>query len=357
MSDIPIDEKPRLVDKVRSQRHNRAYDRVVDIIKTLPWIVPITIIVWVYAERKQQTPSAPYTFPVGVRIEAPNRLATLQEPNSGQVIITLAGPSANVQRVVERLRTNPSHPALLFTVPASTQSGTVQFDAMGAIATNPEFDSIFKDNGISIQSITPAELQISVDNVEEHNEIPIHKPDGLTDLEGEPQFAPVDVTIRAPESVFAKGDKFVVADMAQLAAMKQPGSHTVSVPLRWNQHGPNITIQPETVNVTFTVRSKVIQKTEKGVPIWPAGPIVALQQYHIDAPTALQEINLEGTPDQIKSLEDNGLFALLYLRDVREGETVDEPVHFVLPPGMRVLGKDGKPADYTVPVKITKIHQ
>jgi hypothetical protein len=188
-----------------------------------------------------------------------------------------------------------------------------------------------------------------VDDVDPHDNVPIRKPDGLTDLEGDPQFAPAEVTIRAPGSVFAKGDKFVVADMAQLPAMKQPGQHTVSVPVRWNQHGSDIAIQPETVNVTFTVRSKTVQVTEKGVPIWPAGPIVALQEYHIDAPAALQQITLEGPKEEIAALENNGLFGLVYLRDVPEGQTVDEPVHFVLPPGVRVT------KDYTVPVKITKI--
>ena len=117
------EQKARPVDTVlRPKKHGRTFDRNIGVIKTLPWVIPITIIIWIYAEREQVGEPETATFPLAVRIDVPNRIVTLEDPSSSQITATLKGPSVNVRKVIEQLKANPDHPAITFTVPAEPRA-------------------------------------------------------------------------------------------------------------------------------------------------------------------------------------------------------------------------------------------
>src|SRR5881392_2688309 len=61
-------------------------------LKTLAWVTPLTILIWVYAEREQVT-SRPVTIPIAVKSVDPNRIVRLRSGDES-VSAQISGPNA-----------------------------------------------------------------------------------------------------------------------------------------------------------------------------------------------------------------------------------------------------------------------
>src|SRR4051812_15684629 len=100
--------RERMTLRARSWWRNYfSRDRVMNGVRSLPWVVPLTLLIWVYAEREQVVP-VPVAIPIEVVSTDPNRLVTIEgqsRPASGrpQVMATLSGPKAQTESVKDRL--------------------------------------------------------------------------------------------------------------------------------------------------------------------------------------------------------------------------------------------------------------
>jgi hypothetical protein len=343
-------EEARPVDTIlRPRKHSRLYDKVIDVIKTLPWIVPITIIIWIYAEREQTVTGQKVTFPIAVRVESPHRIAALSNPADGLVVATFDGPIANLQHVIELLKANPDHPAIVYTVPAGTDRGTFRTLALSAIADNP----MFAQYGIRVTDVAPAQLEIMVDDIDEPM-VDVKPLEGLTNLEVVPQFSPAQVKIHAPHSMFGPDNRFVTAKLDT----SKPGLHEHErVDVTWSHVGgeKNVSIEPPWVYATFTVRTRDVPKTISGIPIFIAEPAFTRTKYQITAPDSLPPINFLGPKDEIDQLSE-GVKAFLELIDLREGDQTEQ-VRFEFPPSVHNVHVVSKVQDYTVTFHVSQVKQ
>src|SRR5947209_13465364 len=89
-------------------------ERVVDMLKTLIWVAPLTVLIWVYAEREQSDRRDNVTVPIAVKINATNRIVVLVDPPDKNLVVTLSGPRTALQRVIDQVQSTPEKPLIVY---------------------------------------------------------------------------------------------------------------------------------------------------------------------------------------------------------------------------------------------------
>ena|SRR5947209_7170065 len=185
--------------------------RVLDVLKTMGWVAPLTVLIWIYAER-QQTESMVTQIPIDISINAPDRMVIVKDPPDRTVVATLNGPRNGVQRVDDALK---AHERIQLTLVGKISSGEQPIaNTASLISASP----LFLQNGVSVRDITPRFLRVQVDDIKEQL-LPVTYAGDVKNLSGAPQFLPERVKVRAPDSVLklaASQNKLqVVADLSK----------------------------------------------------------------------------------------------------------------------------------------------
>src|SRR3982750_1628129 len=115
--------------------------KTVDVLKTLAWVAPLTILIWIYAEREQSIPVSGVSFPIEVRTTDPTRLVTLRDPADHNVVATLLGPRTSVERVMRELQAGGAeHPAVQITIENfKERKGEYRRQMADVLSRNPIF--------------------------------------------------------------------------------------------------------------------------------------------------------------------------------------------------------------------------
>src|SRR5688500_9862212 len=99
-------ERPQLVDYGRDGGAVRRWARgtftrenLVSGAKTLAWVVPLTVLIWVYAEREQLIPEQSVPIPINVTSGDPSRVVTLLHPPDKMILADLEGPRSRIDAV------------------------------------------------------------------------------------------------------------------------------------------------------------------------------------------------------------------------------------------------------------------
>jgi hypothetical protein len=330
--------------------------QVIDGLKTLAWVAPLTILIWIYAERKQATTRQNVSIPVEIRVNAKDKLVV---PSDQNFTATLSGPQASVQRMIEAIGvpTADRHALIQITLDANS-SGELRLSSGDYLLRNP----IFRQAGISVRDVLPTTFTVTVFDMEERI-LPVRAPEGLKNI-ANPRFVPSEVTVRAPKQVLEAATKnnrdFVLADLSKADAINQPGHHDVPGVSVTPAFAPeHVTIEPTTVTASFEVNRPDAEATlEYPVPIWPAAPTAILAKYKVECPVVIPNIRVVGPPDQIDLLKSGGyrVVALLYVTpdDLRDGATHRKVLRFDLPPGVRVAND---PEQYAVQFTLSERQQ
>src|SRR5438105_14225149 len=168
--------------------------RALDVLKTLGWVAPLTVLIWIYAER-QQTEDKVVEIPIDISINASDRIVMVKDPPDRKVFATLNGPRNGIQPVIDALT---AHERAQIALDGRLASGEQPIpNTAGLIANNP----LFLQNGVSIRDITPRFLRVQVDDMKEQMLPVVHTGD-VKNIVGTPQFLPERVKVRAPDSVF-----------------------------------------------------------------------------------------------------------------------------------------------------------
>src|SRR5215212_8683287 len=62
-------------------------DNIVSNLKTLAWVVPLTLLIWIYAEREQVAPAKDVSVPFELTSPDPGRIVTLRPPQDKNLIL------------------------------------------------------------------------------------------------------------------------------------------------------------------------------------------------------------------------------------------------------------------------------
>jgi hypothetical protein len=322
-------------------------EQLLSSLRSLVWVAPLTVLIWIYAEREQVEP-ATAQFPIEVRSGAPGQVAHLADSRGGTVLATIRGPKAKVSQAVEALQAGA--PVQVF-VGGGRQPGFHDIE----IPTLIEADPRLRDNGLTVIQCDPRLIRVEVDTLrEEQLDVKI-RPEVAPLLNGPPLFDPPQVKVTAPASAFkAKGAAYVEADLPP--DQRTPGRHgPVSVRISAvGLSGPDVALRQSSVMATFDVRDADERLELNRVPvkmlitpeIADAYRVVPDRKFDLSVP-------VYGPPDLIRQLKNGDLpvkpeanFSVTSA-DVTAGK-VTRKLDYVLPEGIRMLNQDRKEVTFTI---------
>ena len=171
-------------------------DNLVDWLRTLAWVVPLTLLVWIWAERQQlaRTPS-PVAIPVTLQANSGDVVVHVLSPADGNVMAELSGPQTALDEARNLISNPTSGQRVIINVDGNATRGRHEVSAL-AIEDSP----IFTSRGVSVLNATPGQITYSVEKIVEAN-LPVQMPADVTNLDGVAAFDPPTVKFRGPQSL------------------------------------------------------------------------------------------------------------------------------------------------------------
>src|SRR5688572_30356625 len=370
----PETDRPQRIDYGRESGALRRWARgavtrenLVSGAKTLAWVVPLTVLIWVYAEREQLIPEQSVPIPINVTSGDPSRVVTLLHPPDKMILADLEGPRSRIDAVRNEFSRSGGVQSLDILLDRLQLSpGKHELRTASLVASQPMFDT----NGIAVTNCQPPMLHVMVDEYVTR-EVPIEPHPSVTNLVGKPIFEPPKVKIRAPSSDFVRaGDVKVYADLGAVPELANPGSHAgLAVPVYTDAlTGPNVSLAPGNVKATVEVRQADETYVMPFMAVWPVMPMAWQKEYRVEgAPDTIPTVTVKGPPDKIallkRAMENPGAVTFYAVLEIQgedrpaEGQSVgpvrSRQLNFEagLPDGVRVSPED---AQRTVDFKLVR---
>ena len=355
---LPRQPIPAVVDSFarkaaeRARRFQRRFTRqnVVSFLKTLAWVVPLTLLIWIYAEQEQLVTATNVPATIDVQSTDPGRTVTLLSPREKMILCDLRGPNSILDRIRESL--TPTSP-LVLDIDDSTPLGEHEIQTLPKIESN----SRFKSAGLTVEKASPESLRILVDRLQERD-VSVEAPPGLLSLQSA-SFTPSTVKIKGPQHVLDKlaeannGHLAVIADLANLPILNSPGQHPpVAVSLLPVDAADDVTCSPSTVAATLTVKESDVAGTATNLPIYLLASGSLLDKYKITyEPLFYPSVKVIGPPDKIDQINSHQArpIAVLELEDEDAKNPRPKSLRILdLPPGVHLAKGEDPKASFTV---------
>jgi hypothetical protein len=349
----PVDTPHRVREEMthfrRWVRRNTSRDAIVSSLKTLAWVVPLTLLIWVYAEREQETPQRDVPILISVKSNDPNRVVKLTKDIVVQA--DLRGPRSQLDTVRAELAKSNESQAIRIDIPNSLPTGLADIPVQ-QIENAP----LFVDNGIKVENIHPGTVQVLIDKLDTR-ELPVEvRPADSAALSSHPVFTPATVKLRAPlqviESYEGKGELKVYADIAVLDVLQQPGTHenVPNIPLVTPVKDDNVSLSQTTVKGSIEVKAADAHDTLNSLPVWVGGAPPVMRDYEVQlTQPVITNVTVTGPADKIQELmkPDSPMRAearawlIVTREDTRTVGTVQsKKLLYVLPKGVTVSPQD-----------------
>lgn len=278
-------------------RHTFSVASLINTLKSLVWVAPLSVMIWIYADRALTPLPVALSIPIVPHSPDPSRIVRLVEPDSGKVRADLDGPNGSLQPVLKQL-----------------ESGTVvaDFDVPESALQTPgnhRIDSallnelpLFTNNSITVQNIEPTDLVINVDVIQSAQVQVQPAPEG-ENFVTPPVFEPRKVTVRAPASVITPG-LVVYAHLKEAKESLAPGPQDLTgIPLSLSTGDTaNVTITPATVSAHVEIKKTDVNGTIPSIPIWATYPPGVDDTVKATYDTTLSSVVVTGPEDLVRAL-------------------------------------------------------
>lgn len=314
--------------------------RIYEVLRNLVWVVPLTVLVWLYAEREQVEPPQRIAFSITVTSGRADRIVTLANPADQVLSIEIEGTKPRIEQVRELL----SKRGLQIIAPPQLELGPqVPLPTQELLATNP----IFTDRGIVVNSPNPAALMLNVDEMHPGIEIrPTIPQDVASRLEGVAELTPPTVMVSGPKRALLN-PAAPIEVIADLTVPQVPGTREIpAVPL--HVKAPNdrlFIVTPNTVKAKVTLKSSSVRYTINSVAVFPFGPPDLLNRYNVNFPNGsfLSRVTVVGPQEEINKIS-SGDFMPRALVEVTSQDVRDplpkSPSLYILPEHVTVSDED-----------------
>ena len=283
-------------------------DRAKETIKTLLLVVPLTLLIWVYAERSQSTEER-ITLSIDIESPDPQQAAMLvhgagdDESGAPTVTLTVEGPRSRIVYVKSEIARLSREGKLKMAVPSLLGSGR---DHDISVASLAAINAPFEGSGVTVRTAEPESITVKIDPIESRD-VSVQLPREAAQLVTEQRFEPALVRVRGPVSVLNKvisrPDGFSAVVDLSAVAWRTPGRKTLeNVPLQPTGN-PLLTFTPASVNVslyanplqpTFTIPSMFISVQK---------PLNMDGKYRVEvSPIVLTNVRVIGPQDKIDLL-------------------------------------------------------
>jgi hypothetical protein len=338
-----LDYAPPLTFWERMRRRFPAPEQVTTFLKNLIWVAPLTLLIWVYAEREQSvTDEKPRPVAIDVKTNDHNRIVVLRSPADKNILVELSGPRAKLEHVHQLLQPKPDGPAAIeIDIDPRLKPGGQELLTVGQINNLP----VFRDNGITVKNAQPPYLRVDID-VYETRRVPVKAPPELASvLTEQAHFTPDSVEIRAPSQQFkraeAEGPLFAYADLPKADQLKNKAGEVNldSVPVYWPQHRENVYLSPLIVAAKLNVRRRDAEYTIPSVTIVKVTPKDFENRFYVDYVPQISNVTVSGPSEQIEALRKNEFPYRARLEITSQdqvGVEIRKPLQFELPPGVQL---------------------
>jgi hypothetical protein len=293
-------------------------------LKTLAWVVALTILIWIYAERAEVVPGVERIIPIAIKTPDPNRaVVTLVDPT--ELRVTLSGPQAGVEKVQ---LTGADHRLQMEIDPTP---GRHTLDAAALIARQP----LLTDNGVSVVKCVPDTVTVNVEPVDEV-EVPVRVKEDVAGLVSAVAFEPRQVKLRGPhqmlEAAKAQGLLFVYANLPKPDDLKDMPPHAdlarvfVELPPPLQKDAAELHMLTPSVHAIFDIKQAATETmTLDPVPIWPVHYPEFPKRFELvflnpqDVPM-LSSVKVVGPPEQLARIKNGSFRPLAILKLTKEDE-------------------------------------
>ncbi|HVT88750.1 MAG TPA: hypothetical protein VHD56_07865 [Tepidisphaeraceae bacterium] len=309
-------------------------------LKTFAWLGPLTLLIWVYAERAQVVEEDNVSIPIEVQSNDRNRFVRLDQPAPDKVVIVrLSGPRSRVDELRQQLdpRNNPS---VILPIDSTLPAGqSHDLDAAQLISHS----RLFESSGVSVTDSKPARIRVYIDQYQQQD-VDIQAPAG-SNIQGTPVFTPAKATVRAPARDLAmainQGTLTVEADLKSTGVLDQPGTHEINVRIKSPQLAGNnsVTYTPDTVKATIEVRPTDISYEISSMNVLVQIPSSLQKDYLVSTDDFISNITVTGPSEQIAALQKETAAKpqaiLTITRDDLNGDRPSHPLQVQFPAGIQ----------------------
>ena len=324
----------------RWYRDTFSKEQLVSSLKSLVWVAPLTVLIWVYAER-EQVDDATAQFVIEVRSGAPGQVAHLQDARSATVMAKVSGPKARVGQAVESLQAGA--PVQLI-IGGGRHDGLHDIDPIPLIHRDPRL----RDNGLSVVSCEPKMIRVKIDTLREEL-LDVKLPLEVSRLlSAPPLFDPPKVRVSAPSSAFEqapKGSLYVEAELPP--EMRTPGRHgPTSVRITAPSLGSaDVALRQSSVMATVDVRDADERLELKSVPVKMLVTQEINEGYTVSyQPKFVLSVPVYGAPDRIRQLQNGEIPRPEAMFGVNSGDISarkgTRKLDFLLPDGITMRDED-----------------
>lgn len=322
---------------VRRLRRYFTREALIDFLKTFMWVAPLSVLIWVYADRNTTVRRA--NLPIGFDVVStdPTRVITIVRGAERTVTAELSGSKTAIETVENQL---PTYQAKVKIGPEVTL-GPQNYPLTSAIRNA----SLFQDNALAVSNVSPASIEIIVDELIK-KQVDVVPPEGIENLADAPEFVPAQVTITGPRRVLEAANLEVIADFSRSAELRQPGQHRILAAVRPSIVDEHVSIEPQAVNAIVTVKQEDETFALSSVAVKVALFRTDLDQYRVECNDVIHNVRVSGPPDQIRRLKPGATnrFAYFAVLSIEAGEKPDQalqkPLEMILPEGVRVVSED-----------------
>lgn len=322
-------------------------EQLISSFKSFLWVAPLTILIWVYAEREQPEKVDNQVIIFSLKSTDPRVLVTVLEPAERSLMAELRGSRIQVDTVKELLAPkSDQQPPVVINIPLDKfpPGGGPYVESAGIIAEH----DIFRNNYVTVAKVSPTQLKFTVDRIVTVD-VDVQPPpaEKTPNLSGLPVFEPRRVQVTGPERLLEGGKVTVTADFSNFPEMSQPAKHEVNVPLTLNISDRNVTVSPATVKATFTVQELKSELRLNSIPLNVMYTPGLEQRYYAEcSENVLRNVSFYGPRDIIDKIAAGTIQPKVRIEvssdDVTNpvGQQRKAKVKFDLPPGVSVSRDD-----------------
>lgn len=318
---------------------------IIGAIKTLLAVIPLTILIWAYAEREElDKPPGGLAVQIHLHSGSPDYLVRTVDPAARVITVNIEGSRARVERVRSQLASGGDEGIVDIAVPADLPEGKT---TLLPLQQHIEDAPIFKENGIAVKSCVPASIDVRVDKLVSVDVRPGLRPEVRARISGKIVFDPPVVSLRGPRSALRDpGSLGVYADIPESDIPKSAGDHDIPpAPVRLGRLDDTITITPSTVKINIRVTESNVSYTIPNIPVFVRKPSTMEDRYRVVFPNnvaSMSRITVVGPEEQIAKLRNESFTAEATL-NIQTGDVraqLPRAPTYTLPPDVKVSDED-----------------
>jgi hypothetical protein len=274
-------------------------DKWIEFGKTMLWVVPLTALIWIWAEREQIAYSTISNVPVRFEHTAADRMATTLFPVDGLISIDVRGPRASIEALRASLAEGGNEVVLTLTDPTLYEGEVYQLAEL--IGRN----EVFTRNAVDVLKTLPAVKVRVEEKVSRAVPVVVRSEEKAIGTFG---FEPGTVNIGGPKRIIdaLRDDQAVAyADVSRFAG-KKVGQHEDLVNVHPAPDVSEVRMHPDRVKARVTIE-RVEEKNLESIPValivpsWVLeSPASASEKLGVE-PT-LTNVAITGPPDVVGSV-------------------------------------------------------